>query len=309
MMKKIFILFSVLFFVSCKNTSKESTLIANNDNNIKVEFKFKTFVEVQKKSNDYLVFQPCDGATKKLKWNKNNLLEITEKNEDGIKEILKGEYSDNGFRIYITELDYYDFSLYDKKKEIFEVNYIHKSNTTNYYTDIPKFVVDSLNLHNFKLFNQPCIECYTQEQCISMGEIPSKPKKAKTPEENTKVDFKRTELSINEKEINLELPVPSGYNELPRIIEVYKLKGDLGSFLFVTGERECGECPSFVSTYTTEGELLSYSYKIKKSGERHIIASRGNNSDTFKKYSITSQEINIQMNNPETPKFEIKNWK
>lgn len=301
---KIFSLITIFFlsFFSCKGKPNETSL-----QEIDFNFKFKTFVEVKENNGEFVIYTPCNGPTRKLKWNSKNELEIIEVVEDLKKEILKSEKFNDGFRIYYGEDEYYDFRIFNKEKEVFKVTCNRKDEFAHKTWGIPPYVIDSKLSDSFKKKKQPCTECYTEEQCIAMGEIPSKPKEIKNYKSNVKVDFKSLELNIDKTQINIELPIPSGYTELPRNIDVYKLNGNSGSFLFVTGERECGECPSFVGTYSEEGRLLSYSYKIKESGERRVISSKGNNSDTFQKYGISGQEINIQMNNPKTPKFEIKN--
>ncbi len=319
-MKKLFVLFSVLFFISCKNTSKESSLIASGNKNIQVEYKFKTFVEVQRKANDYLVFKPCDGATRKLKWNKNNLLEITEKNEDGVKEILKGEYLDNGFRIYITELDYYDFFVYDKKKEIFEVKYTHKSSTPNHYTDLPKFVVDSLNTNNFKLFNQPCIECYTEEQCIALGEIPATKKSKESYKISEYLTHKESKILIKGEEIKILIPfvvehIDSkgddvwGKNEISSNLMVKMIRGKKRNLFSVDGEGKCGACPNFSAFYSIDGDLLCYAYSVRVSAyEGKTLLEKGDFEKVMSDYGITNEDLNIQYNHPDTPTYMIRDW-
>ncbi|MCD9564339.1 hypothetical protein, partial [Tenacibaculum maritimum] len=59
------ILLIVTFLLSlscCKNRQKESSALTNN-------FKFKTFIEVSKKKGEFIIYKPCDGPTRKLKWN------------------------------------------------------------------------------------------------------------------------------------------------------------------------------------------------------------------------------------------------
>ncbi|MFL0063941.1 hypothetical protein V2590_13695 [Tenacibaculum maritimum] len=301
--KIILLIVTFLLSLSCyKNRQKESSALTNN-------FKFKTFIEVSKKKGEFIIYKPCDGPTRKLKWNAKNELEIIEVVEDLKKKISYTEEFRDGFRIYYGNGDYYDFRIFDKEKRVYKVTCKRKDNFSNKNWGIPPFVVDLDNSKSFRLLKQPCLECYTEEQCIALGEMTNKKKSKaeKNYEKNTKVNYKIFELNIGKREINLEIPIPSGYDKLPKNIEAYKLNGDSGSFLFVIGERECDGCPFFVSTHNTEGELLSYSYQIKKSGERRIIASKGKNLIIFEKYGITDQEINIQMNNPKVTKYKIKN--
>lgn len=301
---KIFSLITIFFlFNSCKGKPKENSL-----QDFDFNFKFKTFVEVKKHNGEFVIYSPCNGSTRKIKWNSENELEIIEVVEDLKREILKSEQFNDGFRIYYGEKEYYDFRIFDKEKEVFTVTCKRNDNFANKEWGIPPYVIDSELSQSFKKKKQPCTECYTEEQCIAMGEIPPKSKVTKNYEKDTEVDFKIFEININETQINLELPIPYRYNDLPENIEVYKLTGDFGSFLFITGERKCDQCPSFVGTYSVEGDLLSYSYKIKDSGKRRVISSKGNNLDTFQEYGISEQQINIQMNDSKTPKFEIKNW-
>lgn len=118
------ILLIVTFLLSlscCKNRQKESSALTNN-------FKFKTFIEVSKKKGEFIIYKPCDGPTRKLKWNAKNELEIIEVVEDLKKKISYTEEFRDGFRIYYGNGDYYDFRIFDKEKRVYKVTCKRKDN-------------------------------------------------------------------------------------------------------------------------------------------------------------------------------------
>lgn len=315
---KVFLLiitFSFSFF-SCKREQKESLPLQN----VSFDFKFKTFVEVKKHNGEFVIYTPCDGPTRKLKWNQNEELEIIEIVEDLKKKISKSEEFNNGFRIYYGEKEYYDFRIFDKKKGIFKVTCKRKDNFANKTWGIPPFVIDSELSKSFKTIKQACIECYTEKQCISMGEIPSKKKVKKKYDISEYLTHKESKILIEGEEIKISIPFIIehtdlkgdnvwGKNEISSNLMVKMIKGQKENLFSVDGEGKCGACPNFSAFYSIDGDLLCYAYSIRISAyEGKILLEKGGFEKVMSDYGITNKDLNIQLNHPKTPKYEIKNW-
>lgn len=310
----IIALFLSLF--SCKGEQKESVPLQG----ISFNFKFKTFVEVKKHGGEFIIYKPCDGFIRKLKWNKNEELEIIEIVENLKKKISKYEQFSDGFRIYYGNQEYYDFRIFDKKKGVFKVTCNRKANFANETWGVPPFVINSELSKTFRTIKQPCIECYTEEQCISIGEIPPKKKITKNYDVSEYLIRKESKILLEGKKIQISIPFIIGHvdlkgnavwgkNEISSNLVVKKIRGQKGSLLSVDGEGKCGACPNFSAFYSIDGELLCYAYSVRVSTYKaKTLLKEGDFKRVMTDYGITSKDLNIQYNHPDTTTYIIKDW-
>ena len=314
-LKIVSLLFIILLF-SCKNKTNETAIFKKQS----FDFKYKTFIEIENRNGEFVIYDPCDGPIRKLKWNSKDELEIIEVVENDLKTITKSENLDDSFRIYYGDDEYYDFKVFDKEQHIFKVTCKRNADFANEGWGIPPYVVDSEMSKKFKIIKQPCLECYTKEQCIALGELSAQKKSNKGNEVSDYLVYKKAKIIMKGKEIEISIPFVKehvdykgdtlwGEKEISSALEVKLLKSKEENLYFVFGEGKCGACPNFSALYNKNGENLFYNYSVRLNvREAKNLLSKGNDDKIFSDYGLSDKDINIQINDPNTPTYIIKNW-
>ncbi len=299
-MEKLFniikILILVVMLVSCKKHI--SGLIVENKQNITSynDLIGKTFFALQNEEGQ-LVYdsygvndmtemirfrQTKINHFKPMDWHNYDIINHVSKKTIQIKIKYENKSVDEGLKYFLK---------YDKEKHLL---YSYPSDKCKN----PKTYVDSIYLNTIRYKKYPKVSDINVED---------------------NVINKKIKINIESKEIEILIPFLEEYiyhedniagrQGISETLEVKLLKGTNGNLYFVFGEGKCGACPNFSALYDFKGKNLSYQYSIRQNvrGSK-IIISKGNDSEVFKKYGLSESNINIQINNQDTPTYLIKNW-
>lgn len=153
----------LFFFISCKNGKSHN----NNNNSIEIvsEIDLRSFlggerwIEISKKDSKYVNYKRCSSENRYIKIDANNFTENVgqETFHCNIKRIDK--VSEREYILNINDGCAYDNSF---KVEILDI----EKKIVKWSNKLYSFISTSESmLGNYKIVNQPCTDCFSQEEC------------------------------------------------------------------------------------------------------------------------------------------------